>query len=534
MKSESDFILPNGWRLGKISLPAMSKSPDTDQANIRATILRILTSDKRPAQKHREITTRVCAVLQRRGRFYRHAELPDFDHAMFFDRQRRLLIRIRSDGFQAWLSDWLGINRADSLFKHVIAGVETASISAATSQEIVPEAYWAHRDGGIYLSNGDGQMARITAKGVEMVDNGSDGVLFAAGRTLLRWDLTTPVDPFESCAAFRGANYESTHGLDLLRLFAIAMPSNPVCKPPLALIGTVGSGKTRLARAVTEFYGLPFAAIKVDERKEGDFWPTLDAGGLAIFDNADTKVKWLADALASASTGGSAIQRRLYTNCDLVTLGSKAWIAVTSANPTFASDPGLADRVLVVRLGRRVGETADEALSREIAAQRNAGLSFIAHTLSRALAQTGDVPRSLNSRHPDFARFAVQIGRALGRETEVIAALRAAEVDKATFCIENSPVANALVTLVKSKGEASGTAAEMAERLKTSDDSLNWLNSRNLSKQLTSMWPHLATVIHAEKRTGHGGALHFTFRSRDAGNVTAVGTKSPELETEAC
>jgi len=303
----------------------------------------------------------------------------------------------------------------------------------------------------------------------------------------------------------------------------------------LALIGTIGSGKTRLARGIGELYGIPCGAIKVDERKEGDFWPALDQGGVTIFDNVDTHVRWFADALATAATGGCSQARRLYTNSQTVTLRANAWVVITSSNATFASDPGLADRMLVVRMGRRTGETADEALSREIEANRDAGLSFVAHTLSRALAQSDEIDPGLNARHPDFARIAVKIGRALGRESECLQALRAAEEDKSTFCIENSAVGAALMILLRTDGPFHGIAASLADKLKMVDDSLHWLKARNLSKQLTRLWPHLQTLVDADKRPGHGGGLVFTFRLKSdptpPSPVTLVTTEGRFPET---
>jgi len=55
---------------------------------------------------------------------------------------------------------------------------------------------------------------------------------------------------------------------------------------------------------------------------------------------------------------------------------------MTTANPTFAADSGLADRLLLVRMNRRTDETSDASLSDEIREHRNAGLSFFARPLA--------------------------------------------------------------------------------------------------------------------------------------------------------
>jgi hypothetical protein len=90
----------------------------------------------------------------------------------------------------------------------------------------------------------------------------------------------------------------------------------------------------------------------------------------------------LADAVANASTDGCSQRRKLYTNADTVILRSRAWLCITTANPTFASDAGLADRLLIVRMDRREEETSDAALTDQIQAGRDAGLSHLAATLA--------------------------------------------------------------------------------------------------------------------------------------------------------
>jgi hypothetical protein len=80
----------------------------------------------------------------------------------------------------------------------------------------------------------------------------------------------------------------------------------------LVLTGTVRSGKTATARGIAELFGLPFLAAKVEESNEADFWPGVNAGGLLTIDNADTRCRWLADALSSASTGGCSQRRKKY------------------------------------------------------------------------------------------------------------------------------------------------------------------------------------------------------------------------------
>jgi hypothetical protein len=505
----------------EIAAVASSTAPSFDSitADVRGAIVGILTdANCKGTARNREIAKMVVSALAKVGKLYFHEERRDFDSAMFFDASAKRLWRIRADAFTAWLSDWLVINRADPLFKYAFAEVETAALSDSTATGIIPESFWAARTGAIYISNGDGQAAKITADGVQLVDNGTDGVLFAAGRTLQAWKITTAQDVFQTCEIFRNARCAASHALDLIRLWIYSLPTNPRSKPPLCLAGEIQSGKTRLAKAIAEFFGIPFVAAKVEESEESNFWPSVDAGGIFTLDNADTKCRWLADALANASTDGCSQRRKLYTNSETVTLRARAWLCVTTANPTFASDAGLADRLLLVRMARRDDqETSDAALTDEILANRDAGLSHLAEALRAALADTAPTPAGLNRRHPDFATFAVRIGRALNREAEAVTALKHAEADKSAFCLENDNIGAALLAYLRTAQTFTGTAAELVPKLIEMDGELaERLSAKRLAKRLAAIWPHLqSTLAIASKETDRKGFLVFRFKSAE-------------------
>jgi hypothetical protein len=473
-----------------------ANAPDTGM--IRGEILSILTSKLEPNEQRTKIANAVVSALAARGQFFFHQERKDFDSAMYFDGQRKVLLLVRSHEFLAWLAEWLAVNKAASVFKFIQAQVETTALAGSQTKGILPESFWASRNGAIYLSSGNGRLARITAGKVELADNATDGVLFASGSTLAEWELTEPENPFETCSLFSGANCAATHGPDLLRLFLFSMPTSPTSKPPLALAGDVGSGKTRLAKGIAELYGLPVVIHKSEDSKDGenDFWPTMDAGGLFTLDNCDTRNKWLPDAVAAASTGGGSTRQKKYTDLELLTLRPNAWLCMTTSNPTFASDSGLADRLLLVRMNRRTDETSDASLSDEIKEHRNAGLSFIARTLATALADMEKTPAGLNQRHPDFASFAVRIGRATGREAESIHALKSAEHDKSLFCLENDSIATALLSFLSTGETFNGTSAELRDKLIEQDTDLaDKLSVKRLGKRLSALWPHFQKIL---------------------------------------
>ncbi len=150
----------------QIETAAIIETSETSEptADVRGEIVRILLDGKLTQSEQRtRIANVVVQSLAGRGRFFFHVERKDFDSAMYFDNGRKQLLRIRSDAFCAWLADWLAVNRADGLFKYIGAQVETTALAGNQTTGILPESFWASRAGAIYLSNGDGGIAKITA-----------------------------------------------------------------------------------------------------------------------------------------------------------------------------------------------------------------------------------------------------------------------------------------------------------------------------------------------------------------------------------
>ncbi len=334
-------------------LQALRAPDEVGDVNLQARFFQInQTKGLAAGERYQQMAEAVTAKLCTRGKFFFHAEHRDFATAMFFDGERKLLLPLAGDPFLSWLSGFIGINRTERAFQFILAAIQDEALTGKTTG-LMPESFWAARPGALYLSNGDGHIVKITGGSVNQVDNGTDGILFPAGDTLAPWKLTDPANPFDHCALFKSMSTTATHGNILFQLWACALPSNQRTKPPLVISGPIGSGKTRLAVGIAELYGLTPRITAITKNGEDDFWTQQHAGGLVCFDNADTRTDWLPDALAAASTDGCREKRRLYTDAARMTQRARAWAIVTSANPTFAADAGLADRLLVIRLERR-------------------------------------------------------------------------------------------------------------------------------------------------------------------------------------
>lgn len=507
-----------------IETAARMTATGDESADLQAHFFRIgQERGLKEPERWKKMAVAVLDTLNRRGKFYFHADYRDFSTAMYFDARRKLLLLLDSDTFNAWLSEFVGINRTLPAYRFIFAAIQDAALTGPTTTAIVPELFWAARRGAIYLSNGDGHLVKITAQGVSLADNGTDEILFPAGRTLAPWKLSEIKNPFESCALFRELCSNAPHAKILFLLWVCSLPTGQRTKPPLVLTGPVGSGKTRLAVGICELLGLLPRVLKIEERSEGDLWTSLDAGGLVCLDNADTRIDWLPDALAAAATDGNKEKRRLYKDRETILLRARAWAVVTSANPTFAADAGLADRLLPIRLERRTTETAESALSDEIAANRDAGLSWLCEVLANALADIGPTLSGLNRRHPDFSTFAQKIGRAIGCEAEAIAALKSAEADKSRFNLENDDIGAALLDFMHGRGEWRGTADELHKALGESDAFiLEHSNARKIGKRLVKLWPHLQAMFSARQDKDRDKLTRYTLAGNAGCGVCGV------------
>jgi hypothetical protein len=366
-------------------------------------------------------------------------------------------------------------------------------------------------------------MARISAGKVEMVANGTDNVLFAIGLSLADWKLMPGAgrDPFEATRLFSSLACVSRHGRMLVRLWLLGLPACHKCKPPLVFTGSIGSGKTRAAVGIAEILGVDKRIATIAENGDKDFWVSVSSGGVLCFDNVDSRIRWFSDAMQSAATDGTQETRQMYTHNRLV-LAAKANVVITSSNPMFAADSGLADRLIVVRLDRRITDTAESALTADIENNRSECITWIARTLAAALADNLPASAALNRRHPDFAAFALKCARALGCEADAVAALSDAEADKSRFAVENDFVGALVLEAINRVGEFSGTATDLIALIEDGceidERTKQKLSPSRVGKRIEVLWEHLEALLGAQKRI-LDGKKRYLFKASISGQV---------------
>lgn len=420
------------------------------------------------------------AWLRSRGKFFADIDNPTYSTSLYFDAEAGVLYNIHSDEFHSYLATATNISRENKVFKFLMALIEDMVMTTSETPRVRPSKEWDRRGNVLYISNGDSRMYKVSANKVEDVINGTDGVVFLRGSTLLPFKLEDGPgeDPFAHSMLFKYSALERDTDVMNCRLYTLNLFACHENKPILLVNGQRGSGKTFLLQGIKQILGtrengeLDYTVNKMDHSDKGsdNFWIIINKGRFEIFDNFDYKIKWADNDLQTAATNGVHKTRELYKTNIIVTMYARAYVALTSNNAVFASEGGgLPDRIIKVStVGRpKVSKGPGELLA-DILANRGKYLTWIIRTLAAALADEKEVDKAINQRHPEFSEFSIHCGRAIKDEDAVIRALSIAETEKAVLPLMNDSIAKEILQVLLSQkvpGSVSFTAGKMSEMI---------------------------------------------------------------------
>lgn len=517
---EVDFRL-SARRVVRLSVDCNMRLPDAMGIMCGRVRAKMGDGESLSAELVRNIQVIVCLLwLRSRGRFFWDANFKSFETSLYFDRKRGELMKVRDAEFLAWLATEADVNRKSRTFEYIMAMIDDAALSPEASQGVVPANSWERRGDAVYISSGDAEMWRIRGGAVDKVQNGTDGVVFMRKRTLAPWRMMDGpgIDPFVSAKIFTGASWsDPVNGRMNVRLWVLNLFAEHRMKPALLITGPFQSGKTRMALAIKQVLGMRWddeRDERVNRMEDGDrgedsFWVAVNAGKVEVFDNVDSRVKWMGDALQIALTGGSSPRRKKYSDSETINLRANASLILTSNNPMFATEGGggLADRLIAVHLTVAAErESLDDEISLEIDQNRNQYMTWIARTLAKALADGAAVDKSINKRHPAYGRFSVKCGRAFGDEMGAIGALGSAEADKSLLPLINDTVGRQIMrVLAAANYEMKFTAGEMSEKIlaiqgdESDEKTAGMYSARRVGKAISRYLTQLTTLLQMDK-----------------------------------
>ena len=478
---------------------------------------------RRDFEINHEVAKTVRADLSDRGRFYWNDQ-----GSYFFDEMDHRLIALDRDNQDcALLLSKYGVNRTEGLYRYL---VEDLWINARTIGNRAPvhrHTFYDKENSAVHIYNHDNRIYRIDQKSIDLVNNGSEGVLFLSdsmaepfiiGRPDYR---TSPLDKFilsqvnfaEDCLSPDERRLLLTIWIYSL-FFESIMPSKPI----LAFVGEKGSGKSvTLQKIGMLLFGGGFNVIPLPNKVE-DFDTAVTNSSFVAIDNADSRSKWLEDRLAIVATGGTIEKRMLYTTNTVAKHPVHCFLSITSRTPHFKRDD-VADRLLIMKVSRYNSFKAPEKVLSEVIDHRNDIMTEIAYQIQEILhaLQSDNHDCDADSfRMADFGEFALRIAHYCGMADQVRQILKKTTTEQSAFTLEGDPIYEYLEEWVNNNQGKEVTSAELCGELTRMAEKKNTKfpyadNGRGFAQKFAHLKPNLSEFFEITERTAGGRKKVYAF-----------------------
>ena len=470
----------------------------------------------------------------------------------YFDAKTHELHRVEGSSMQAHLNEVYKINATEGLYKFLVEDMRVEALMRGTKAMIHTFSYYDSAANAMYLDTGRGQMLRIDGSNVEVVDNGTDTVLFLPQADVEPWEYVANVPEYELARVLiKGMNFTEREGatftpeeqqlLALLWLLSIAFRSVLPTRPLALAVGDAGSGKSNFFRRVGMLLeGSDFQVDALDRDKKGQeqFFVNVTNRGFVVFDNVDQFVPWLQDALAQVVTGIKITKRVLHTTNQAASFRANAFLAMTARTPKFRRED-VSERLVIFELDKLTQKLAEKQLLQEVVSRRNELMSDYANLLNKVIA-TPEPPSGYQSlRLADFANVATRIGAAMGQSERTAQVLKRLRLAQRLYAAEESDVRilldswlgltahdEELGQTVLNEGRAVSPTALFKELQAVAEDlHMEWKYSSHvaLSRQLQLMQDALSAHFDIEHgRTMSGRWWRFSRAVQDSGGNEAL------------
>jgi hypothetical protein len=345
------------------------------------------------------------------------------------------------------------------------------------------EAVW------VDLGNADGDLARITAAGWEIVSGG--GPLFR--RTRLTGALPKPA-PSGDISALRALLRVDDDAWPLIAAWLasiLLLPGQPV--PVLALTGEQGTAKSWQSRLLVQLADPSDSPLRTAPRDVESWAVAASASRVVALDNVSRIEPWLSDCLCRAVTGDGLVRRALYTDSDVSVIAFRRAVLINGISLTGLRGD-LADRLIRVELEQLPDtERLDEA---DLGAKwEQAHPAVLGGLFNLAVAVLSALPGVQLERRPrmaDYARILAAVDKVL--ETAGLENYLGQREQIAAEVVEDDAVATAIAAMAAKLAEPwEGTAKDLLALLRPPDETAEgWpKNGRGMTARITRAAPAL-------------------------------------------
>lgn len=361
----------------------------------------------------RLILSTTIELMKRMGEFVATSE--DAQWFITKDVGRPLYVSFHSEQLIAFLDNKLGLNYTEKETKYVLSGLNSFAKMLPVTGQLAQLAHYDRTTNTMMLHTGKKQVLRIAPNHVEMIVNGSHGLVFPWIPEMEPFSPIIPDSSYDSCwgtsifgdSLSNIVNMDTVEALALLKvwLLSILFKGELTSKPLLAFFGPPGSGKSTVAKKIYAFlYGKQMKLGKITDDKSFD--TAVSKYPLYIFDNVDTYEKWLPDRLAQMAGSISSSKKKLYTDNDMVTVTGTAHVGLTSFDPKF-NRPDVIDRFLVFIFSRIHDFDSEEEMVGSVLTTRNKLWGHMVRDIQTILASPRPIPAPITLRSSDL----VNLGR---------------------------------------------------------------------------------------------------------------------------
>ena len=424
---------------------------------LQETIRDIVLSHHSPFDKRRIIRDLVKQVLLDGARGF-VCQTPD-GRGFYFHRAERRLYDLEQKPFQYLLSSVSGLSATEAWFRFVLDSLQTEA-ARREPVEVHTLSFYEVEAGCLVISDGQGGVWRRERGGRwEQAHNGDGGILFLTDSDAEAW---TPEFRQDGSLAWLFSQLLLENSPELSRdeqrtlllvwLLENLFPALRRTRIIPAFLGPQGSGKSSAMRMIGRVLcGPQFDVTGLSRDREDGFVASLCNRVLVGVDNADSRIPWLEDGLATYATGQRYRLRRLYTTNEEVSYSPRAVLMLSSRDPHFRR-PDVSERLLPFSLERPQKYESEEVLYSRLMARRGrimGELLLRAATIADLLASV-KLP-SLPFRMADFASFGWVVARVSGQEAEWQKLLSKLEQAQAQFASEGDTLVMVLRSILETE-----------------------------------------------------------------------------------
>lgn len=360
------------------------------------TRLRLIRQQKGVPQldKNRAIADEIFRDLNVDGRIYFDDVQKD---ALYYNGYTLVPIDPKNRRWKTILSNRYWVTEGESNFTSI--NNILSHTAEDQSERVHPHAfsYYDRVNFILYVYNGGGRIYRLDGKTIDLVDNGTDGVLFRDEGFKEPFIAAPPTErtPSLEDAVLSLPNYKNdatvhtrTDAIAMVRmwLYSLFFAEVMESRPHLVITGEPSSGKSLVFQAISELLYGPYSTVTAapDDRKT--FETIVSNAHQVFFDNIDTPNKWFMDAICEVATGIQYTRRVYYTTNDSISYQVKCYLGVTTRN-TWFTRADVADRLIVVHVERHHLKSNPTVLLDLIRNHRNELWMLLLQDLNKLVAQ---------------------------------------------------------------------------------------------------------------------------------------------------